>query len=147
MFNAALARAVAEGLIVDEGATVRLPSHAVRLNPEQQQQVDALLARFRRQPYATPSVKESIVAVGEEVLGVLVARGELVQVSPEVLFLPQTYEEIVALIRARIEREGSITLAQTRDMLGTSRKYAQGLLEHLDETGVTKRVGDERVLR
>lgn len=147
VFNAALARAVAEGLIVDEGATVRLLSHAVRLNPEQQQQVDALLARFRRQSYATPSVKESIVAVGEEVLGVLVARGELVQVSPEVLFLPQTYEEIVARIRARIEREGSITLAQTRDMLGTSRKYAQGLLEHLDEVGVTKRVGDERVLR
>ena len=147
VFNAALARAVAEGLIVDEGATVRLPSHAVRLNPEQRQQVDALLARFRRQPYATPSVKESIVAVGEEVLGVLVARGELVQVSPEVLFLPQTYEEIVARIRARIEQEGSITLAQTRDMLGTSRKYAQGLLEHLDEIGVTKRVGGERVLR
>ena len=41
----------------------------------------------------------------------------------------------------------SITLAQTRDMLKTSRKYAQALLEHLDEIGVTKRTGDERVLR
>ena len=46
-----------------------------------------------------------------------------------------------------IEHEGSITLAQARDMFGTSRKYAQALLEHLDEIGVTKRVGDERVLR
>ena len=147
VFNAALVRAVAEGLIVDEGATVRLPSHAVRLNPEQQQQVDILLARFHRQPYTTPSVKESVAAVGEEVLGVLVARGDLVQVSPEVLFLPKTYEEMVARIRAHIKQEESITLAQTRDMLGTSRKYAQGLLEHLDEVGVTKRVGDERVLR
>ncbi len=147
VFNAGLARAAAEGLIVEEGATVRLPSHAVRFNPEQQRQVDALLARFRRQPYTTPSVKESIAAVGEEVLGVLVNRGDLVQVSPEVLFLPQTYGEIVARIRAHIEREGSITLAQTRDLFGTSRKYAQGLLEHLDEVGVTKRVGDARVLR
>lgn len=147
VFNAALVRAVAEGLIVDEGATVRLPSHTIRLNPEQQRQVDALLTRFRRQPYATPSVKESIATVGEDVLGVLVARGSLVLVSPEVLFLPQTYEEMVARIRAHIEREGSITLAQTRDMLGTSRKYAQGLLEHLDEVGVTERVGDVRVLR
>ncbi len=146
-FNAALARAAAEGLVVDEGAIVQLPSHAVRLNPEQQRQVDALLTHFRRQPYSTPSVKESVDAVGEEVLGVLIDRGELVQVSSGVLFLPSTYEEMVARVHAHIEREKSITLAQARDMLGTSRKYAQALLEHLDETGVTKRVGDERVMR
>ncbi|MBE9508528.1 MAG: selenocysteine-specific translation elongation factor [Chloroflexi bacterium] len=147
VFNSSLARAAAEELIVEEGAIVRLPSHAVRLNPDQQQQVDALLARFRHQPYKTPSAKEGLAAVGEEVLGVLIARGDLVQVSPEVLFLPETYEEMVARVRAHIEGEGSITLAQTRDMFKTSRKYAQGLLEHLDEIGVTKRVGDERVLR
>jgi selenocysteine-specific elongation factor len=147
VFNAGLARAVAEGLIADEGATVRLPSHEVQLSPDQQRQVDSLLAQFRHQPYTTPSVKDSSAAVGEDVLGVLIARGDLVQVSPEVLFLSQTYEEVVSRIRAHIEREGSITLAQVRDMFQTSRKYAQGLLEHLDEIGVTKRVGDERVLK
>ena len=147
VFNAVMARAAADGLLADEGAIVRLPSHSVRLNPEQQRQVDQLLAQFRRQPYATPSVKESAAVVGEEVLGVLIARGDLVQASPEVLFLPGTYEEMVARVRTHIQREGSITLAQVRDLFNTSRKYAQALLEHLDETGVTKRVGDERVLR
>jgi selenocysteine-specific elongation factor len=146
-FNAVMARAVAEGLAVDEGAAVRLPSHAVRFTAEQQQQVDTLLASFRRQPYATPSVKESAAAVSEEVVGVLVSRGDLIQLSPEVLLLPETYAEMAARVRQHIEREGSITLAQVRDMFGTSRKYAQALLEHLDEAGVTKRVGDERVLR
>jgi selenocysteine-specific elongation factor len=146
-FNAVMARAVAEGLVADEGATVRLPSHAVRFTAEQQRQVDALLAGFRRQPYATPSVKESAAVVGDEVLGVLVSRGDLVQLSPEVLLLPEIYEEMTARVRQHIEREGRITLAQVRDMFGTSRKYAQALLEHLDEAGVTKRVGDERVLR
>lgn len=147
VFSAVMVRAVADGLAADEGATVRLPSHAVSLNSEQQRQVDALLTRFRRQPYATPSFKESVAAVGEEVLGVLVAHGDLVQVSSDVLFLPETYEEMVAHVRAHIERGGSITLAQARDMFRTSRKYAQALLEHLDETGVTKRVEDARVLR
>jgi len=85
--------------------------------------------------------------VGDEVLGVLVSRGDLVQLSPEVLLLPEIYEEMTARVRQHIEREGRITLAQVRDMFGTSRKYAQALLEHLDEAGVTKRVGDERVLR
>ncbi|HUV88194.1 MAG TPA: SelB C-terminal domain-containing protein, partial [Anaerolineae bacterium] len=147
VFNAVMARAAADGLLADEGAIVRLPSHTVRLNPEQQRQVDQLLAQFRRQPYATPSVKESAAVVGEEVLGVLIARGDLVQASPEVLFLPGTYEEMVARVRTHIQQAGSITLAQVRDLFNTSRKYAQALLEHLDETGVTKRVGDERVLR
>ncbi len=147
VFNAAMTRAVADGLLVEEGAIVRLPSHTVRLDPVQQRRVDELLARFRRQPYATPSFKECAAAVGEEVLGVLIARGDLVQASPEVLFLPQTYEEMVARIRAHIEREGKITLAQVRDMFDTSRKYAQAILEHLDEVGITKRVGDERVMR
>jgi selenocysteine-specific elongation factor len=147
VFNAAMARAAAESIVVEEGVTVRLPSHEVRLTPDQQQHVDTLLAQFRRQPYATPSYKDSVSSVGEEVLGVLVERGDLVQVSPEVLFLPETYEEMVARIRTHTEREGSITLAQVRDLFQTSRKYAQGMLEHLDEIGVTKRVGDERVLK
>jgi selenocysteine-specific elongation factor len=119
----------------------------VRLNPQQQQQVDALLDRFHRQPYTTPSVKESVAAVGEDVLDVLISRGDLVQVSSDVLFLPETYEEMTARVRAYIEREGNITLAQARDMLETSRKYGQALLEHLDGVGVTRRVGDVRVLR
>jgi selenocysteine-specific elongation factor len=38
-------------------------------------------------------------------------------------------------------------VAQVRDLLDTSRKYAIALLEHLDDIGVTRRVGDERVLR
>jgi selenocysteine-specific elongation factor len=119
----------------------------VQLTSEQQQQVDALLIRFRRQPYITPSFKEGAAAVGEDVLGVLIARGDMVQVSSDVLFLPETYEDMVARVRTHIEQEGSITLAQTRDLFGTSRKYAQALLERLDEAGVTKRVGDTRVLR
>jgi selenocysteine-specific elongation factor len=45
------------------------------------------------------------------------------------------------------ERDGSATIASVRDELGTSRKYAQALLEHLDGQKVTVRRGDEHVLR
>jgi selenocysteine-specific elongation factor len=34
-----------------------------------------------------------------------------------------------------------------RDEFNTSRKYALALMERLDEQKVTRRVGDERVLR
>jgi selenocysteine-specific elongation factor len=147
VFDAAMMQASIEGKIVDEAATVRLSSHAVRFTPDQKQRVEALLARFHNQPYAPPSVKESTDLVSEEVLSVLLNRGELVKVSPDVLFLSETYEEMVRRIEERIQRHGSVTLAGVRDMFDSSRKDVQALLEHLDEVGVTKRVGDKRVLR
>ncbi len=146
-YDAALTRARAEGLVVDEGAMVRLSSHEVELSQEQQQRVEALWSRFRRDPYAPPSVKECVELVGDDVFRVLVNRGALVQVSSDVVFSPETYDDMVRRVREWIEREGSVTLAEVRDMFNSSRKYAQALLEHLDALEVTRRVGDKRVLR
>lgn len=147
LFQIVLARAAEEGLLVDEGAVVRLPDHVIRFSPEQQAAVDALFAQIAANPVNTPSVKEAAALVGEEVLQVLIERGDVVQVSGEVLFDSATYRHLVAEVERYIEQHGSISVAQARDAFGTSRKYALALLEHLDSIGVTRRVGDERVLR
>jgi selenocysteine-specific elongation factor len=55
--------------------------------------------------------------------------------------------EVRERVEGAIERDGAITLAGLRDELGTSRRYAQALLEALDAARVTLRVGEERVLR
>jgi selenocysteine-specific elongation factor len=60
---------------------------------------------------------------------------------------PEALAVVQARLTAVIQREGSITLARARDELGTSRKYAQAYLEHLDAEHITLRRGDERVLR
>jgi selenocysteine-specific elongation factor len=57
--------------------------------------------------------------------------------------LAQLVERVVAICR----REGSVTIASIRDELGTSRRYAQALLEHLDAVKVTIRQGDRHVMR
>jgi selenocysteine-specific elongation factor len=51
------------------------------------------------------------------------------------------------LVVAECEREGTITLARARDLLGTSRKVAQAILERLDSDRVTIRIGESRRLR
>ena len=48
---------------------------------------------------------------------------------------------------AHLHENGSITVADVRTMFNTSRKYSLPLLEYLDQQRVTRRVGDERVLR
>ena len=146
-FNEVVALAAASGLLVESAAFVRAPDFAVTFTPDQQRSVDALLARFRNAPYASPSVKEAEAAVGVDVLSVLLEQGKLVKLSDEVLFLPQTYATMVERVRQHIQKDGNITVAQVRDLFDTSRKYALALLEHLDAKGITKRVGDARVLR
>ncbi|MCD6291081.1 MAG: SelB C-terminal domain-containing protein, partial [Anaerolineae bacterium] len=77
----------------------------------------------------------------------LVDHGKLVRVSDEIAFTPAAYEQMVAQVRDFIEREGSITIAQVRDLFQTSRRYALALMGYLDAQRITRRVGDERVLR
>jgi selenocysteine-specific elongation factor len=71
----------------------------------------------------------------------------LVPVSQDVIFRKKDYDEMVEKVRAELQRKGSITLGEVRNMLNTTRKYIQALLEHLDSTGLTMRDGDFRKLR
>jgi len=49
------------------------------------------------------------------------------------------------IISNHLKQSGKITVAEARDLLGSSRKYVLALLEQMDEMKLTKRVGDERV--
>jgi selenocysteine-specific elongation factor len=146
-FGEAVGKAAAEGVLVETEATLALAEHRVTLGHEQQRQVNKLLETFARNPYSPPSLAESEALVGAEVLAALIEQGQLVKVSDTVLFATETYTKMTQAVIHHLQREGSITLAQVRDMFSTSRKYAQALLEHLDDKRVTKRVGDERILR
>ena len=146
-FNALIKHGTGAGDLAESGVSLSLPEHRVEFDDRQKRDVEGLLARFRDDEHNTPSRKEAVAAVGEEVLAVLVERGTLLAVSAEVLFLVETYVAMEAQIKAQIRAAGSVTVAGVRDLFDTSRKYALALLEHMDLQGITVRKGDERVLR
>jgi selenocysteine-specific elongation factor len=74
-------------------------------------------------------------------------RGHLVRLGDGFAVGSAAYEQARRLLVAECEAAGRITLARFRDLLGASRRPAQLLLERFDADGVTRRVGDERVLR
>jgi selenocysteine-specific elongation factor len=139
---AALERLAGQGAIVEEGGTFRLPGHAIRLTPAQQAKVDAFLKSLADSPYSPPAE----AMPGPDLLNMLVEQGKVVKVSDNVAFATPAYREMVEKIKGRIKSNGKVGLGEVRDMFGTSRKYAQALLEYLDREKVTRRVGDERVL-
>jgi selenocysteine-specific elongation factor len=73
--------------------------------------------------------------------------GRLVRVGQGLVLGRDAYERALAEVVDACARDGSITLAGFRDRLGISRRPAQLLLERFDADGITRRVGDARVLR
>jgi selenocysteine-specific elongation factor len=73
--------------------------------------------------------------------------GRIVKLGNGFAVARQAYEEARRALVEDAEQAGSITLARFRDLLGVSRRPAQRLLERFDADGITRRVGDVRVLR
>jgi selenocysteine-specific elongation factor len=73
--------------------------------------------------------------------------GSTVRVARNLHFDREALESLTDRVVAICERDGSATIASVRDELGTSRKYAQAILEYMDATKVTLRRDDAHVLR
>ena len=146
VFNPLVAQLVAEGLVAEAGALLRLPDHQIQFNLQQKQALQALEASFQAAGVNSPSVKETKAQVGEDVYFALLEQGRLMQVGSDVVYLAADYAQILAQLQQRLAENGRINAAEARDLLNTSRKYAIALLEHLDEQRITRRVGDDRVL-
>jgi selenocysteine-specific elongation factor len=105
----------------------------------------ALEARLRAAGHEPPTEAELGEAAAE--LPALRAAGRAVRVGRTLHYHPEALATVEGRVVAFCESHGSITIAQLRDELGTTRKFAQALLEHFDAAKVTRRRGDEHVLR
>jgi len=130
---------------VTDAGQVRLADHEVQFTPQQHQAIERLWQMIQAQPYTPPSFQEASQITGDDVLHALIERGDLVQVQSNIIFDQQTYATLVDAALTIIDNEGSIEAKSLRNQFETTRKYAIGLLEHLDAVGITRRVGDSRV--
>jgi selenocysteine-specific elongation factor len=138
---------VADGRLEADGPTVRRPGQGLRLDPAQL----ALKAR----------VEEALAGAGVSLLGdaalaelgadrkmvaLLVRLGVLVAVAPGAYLGRSTLESAVQTLRRSFPGGRPFAATEAKEALGTTRRTAIPLLEHLDRTGVTVRHGDLRRL-
>jgi selenocysteine-specific elongation factor len=142
-FNDALPLLNEGGVTVESGALVRLPDHKPSLSDTQEGSVTGYLKLLDSDPFSPPTDSP----IDPEVLSLLDEQGRVVKVSETVVFSATAYRQMVDKISSHIRDEGEITVADVRDLLGTSRKYALALMDHMDHQRITRRVGDARVLR
>ena len=153
IFRAVTDKLIAEGVAIREDSTLRLPTHTVKLN-ENEQGVAARLDRLLQDGgFTPPELKEleGKLSVPRkpllDLLSVLESQGKVAKVATELYFSSASLEKARASLSAYLSSHEEITAAGFRDLLGISRKTAIPLLEYFDRTGLTLRVGDVRKLR
>ncbi|CAN5889184.1 selenocysteine-specific translation elongation factor [soil metagenome] len=130
-------------MVVADGAVVRTPDFKpMILAPER----DQILQELTGAGASPPTFAVLAADYGADMVRALVRSGDLVQVSPEFVYTTKWVEQVKEVLKARIAGSGPFTVAQFRDLIGTTRKFAVPLLEYLDRTGFTARQGDVRKL-
>ena len=138
---------VADGRLVADGPTLRRPGHGVRLDPAQRAlraRVEAALAEAGVGLLGDPALAE--LGADRKATALLVRLGVLVAVAPGGYLGHSALEAAVATLRRSFPDGRPFAATEAKEALGTTRRTAIPLLEHLDRTGVTVRQGDLRRL-
>jgi len=124
------------------GPATAATSSAPALEPDAIELAERLLAAGHEPP------SRSELGIAAAHLPKLIQAGVAVRIGRDLYAHSDAIAVVTDRVGAIIANEGAVTLARLRDELGTSRKYAEALLEHLDQARYTKRLPDDRrVLR
>lgn len=152
VFEALLRSAVSSGVLEVEAGRVRVKGKGRTLSQKELEDKEKLLRAIREGGFSPPLFKEMMEGFGldkgklRDLLGILLEEGEIEQVNPDYFLAGGKLVEAEERIRSFISEHGRLGVADVRNMLGASRKYAIPLLEYLDRSRVTRRDGDYRVL-
>jgi selenocysteine-specific elongation factor len=153
VFDQLLTSLEAERVVRSEKDQVRLNSHVIRLNSEQQKVVSGLDADFLRAGAAPPSPEEALAKLGvkgtekHELFQLLVAERRLLRVKAALYFHADALAAIQDKLIASFKEKKEMGPADVKDLLGITRKYAIPLMEYFDAQRITVRQGERRVLR
>lgn len=148
LYPIVLDKLIAKGAVAAHDTTIALAGFSVKLGAAEERKVGRLIERLSAERYSPSSLNELAVELnlGPELIAWLVESGRVKRLSDSIALLPEAYDDLTQGVVKLIKDRGSITVAEVRDLFGTSRKYALALVEHLDQRRITRREGDNRVL-
>ncbi len=129
------------------GVVIKRNSHRPGLPPHLEAAGARVRSALAAKPLEPPSRKELAPdAASQQALRFLRDTGEVIELSEEIVLLNESFAKMKREITGFLQRKGSATVSDLRQMLGTTRRIMMPLLERLDREGVTVRQGDQRVL-
>ncbi|MEW4570340.1 selenocysteine-specific translation elongation factor [Tautonia sp. JC769] len=153
LVGAVIDRLAKDGRLIANARTVALAGYQPQLTQAERRLKAELLDAHRGTGFAPPMAAELLDRAGNrreivpELLDLLAEEGHLAAVEPRSLYLDVEADlELKRLVAERLGEGATLSMAELRDLLGTSRKYAVPIGEYLDRIGLTIREGDVRRL-
>ena len=144
-------------MLADDGklkiseVSVALADFDVKYTPEHLKMREEIIGTYKFAGYEMPKTEDVTAAFNDgvsagHIIEALCAEGILARISYQYCLDREKYDDAACIVKSKIASKGEITLAEFRDAIGVSRKFAVEILEHFDKVKLTKKVGDSRVL-
>lgn len=138
-------------VITAAASTVALSGFIAGYSGENEMVKRELEEVYRRAGWEVPSNEEAAGRFSDKkqarrIMAELTRTGELVKVNPDAYMAAEYWERALEILHGHFRENSEITLAEYRDLLGTSRKYSVMLLDAFDRRKITKKSGDIRIL-
>ena len=140
-----------DGKLKISEVSVALADFDVKYTPEHLKMREEIIGTYKSAGYEMPKTEEVTAAFKDgvsagHIIEALCAEGILARISYQYCLDREKYNDAACIVKSEIASKGEITLAEFRDAIGVSRKFAVEILEHFDKVKLTKKVGDSRVL-
>ena len=152
LFVGALDAMLASGKLAISAEQVHLAGHRVLMKDEEAESKKQIEEAFATAGVKVPALKEVLAGLkidlprAQKIVTFLLRDKVLIKVGEDLIFHRKTLEELKHQVSEWKSRSPKIDVAQFKDLLGVTRKYAIPLLEYLDREHVTRRAGDERII-
>jgi selenocysteine-specific elongation factor len=152
LVHAAVDRLLARKLLIGDQRRIGAAGFKPKLSANLRKLKDRLIEAYREAAFQPPEPSSFANLAGGnaanlgDLFDVCVAEGHLAKITNDLYLHAEAEAKMRQLVSGRLTAGSGLTVAEIRDLLGTTRKYAVPLCEYLDRVGVTRREGDLRVL-
>ncbi len=153
VFTCLLEKAAADKTLILDQSGVTLPGRTAQFTRRETEVINLIEEAYLQAGFTPPLEQEVSHRLKVEpplfkkAIHALYQEKKLIRLNEKVTFHRSVWEKAEGFVLEYIRSKGKITIAELRDQLRISRKYACAILEYLDRRGTTRRQGDEHVLK
>lgn len=134
------------GTFTSTGTVVKLPDFTVKYTKAQKNEFDRINKALLDDGFSPRSIKDfGKEKITQEVIDSMY-ESYIIKLNQDVIMHKEYFVKAYNIMMEYARKNGSITLAQFRDEIDASRKYAMALLEYFDKMNITRRIEDKREL-
>ena len=142
-----LARALADGLVRNQGNLWQLAGHQSELDDADEKIRSRIKALFTASEYSSPALSVIKAEIGESADSIvqwMIQHGDLVRIDKDYYILDVQFEHFITVLKDWFRENEELSVGQLREIIPTSRKYLLPLLNFAERKGMLLRVGDVR---